>query len=289
MLSAAGISKIKPKDKLYRLTDEKGLYLEVHPAGGMYWRLKYRFAGKEKRLAFGVYPEVTLKEAREKRSDARKLLTNGVDPGEAKRAQKLRQKTLADDSFKKIALEWYEKELPHWTASYGERVKRLIETDLAILATRPIAEINAPELLAALRRIEGRGAIDTAHGVKQKAGQIFRYAIATGRAERDPSRDLDGALARPVKKHLPAITDPDKVAILLNILDGYEGTPVVRAALKIAPMVFVRPGELRQMEWGELYIRHPIRIIAVDDANDSAHGSYTTLVAINFKLKSGRS
>ncbi|MFP6814398.1 MAG: Arm DNA-binding domain-containing protein [Pseudomonadales bacterium] len=235
MLTDTAAKKAQPSAKPYRLSDEKGLYLEVRPNGSKYWRLKYRYAGKEKRLAFGVYPDTTLKQARDKRTTARDLLADGVDPGQAKRVERLRQKTLVDDSFGSISWEWFQKECPHWSQSHTKRVKRITEKDLAALRARPIVEITAPELLAALRKIEARGVVDSAHRAKQIAGQVFRYAIATGRAERDPSRDLQGALARPIKTHLAAVTDPEELAVTLRILDGYQGTAVVRAAVRLAP------------------------------------------------------
>ena len=252
LLTDTAAKQAKPSEKPYRLSDEKSLYLEVHPNGSKYWRLKYRYAGKEKRLALGVYPEVSLKRAREKRSEARELLADGLDPGEAKRAERLRRKALASDSFGAIAKEWFEKQRIHWSESHIERVQRAIEKDLAQLSTRPVHDISPPELLSVLRRIEARGAIETAHRVKQISGQVFRYAVATGRAEGDPSRDLQGALAKPKKKHLAAVTDPKLVATLLIAMESYEGTPVVRAALGLAPLLFVRPGELRHMEWAEV-------------------------------------
>ncbi|MCZ6656795.1 MAG: integrase arm-type DNA-binding domain-containing protein [Gammaproteobacteria bacterium] len=261
MLTDTAARQAKPKEKPYRLSDEKGLYLEVHPNGSKYWRMKYRYGGKEKRLAFGVYPEVSLKRARGRRSDARDLLVDGVDPSEAKRADKLRTKTLGANSFGAIAQEWFERERPHWSESHTTRVKRIVEKDLAALNARPIAEITAPDLLTTLRRVEARGAIDTAHRAKQTAGQVFRYAVATGRAERDPSRDLEGALARPIKTHRAAIVDPTELGTVLKVLDGYQGTLVVRAAIRLAPLVFVRPGELRHMEWAELNLEDGVWLI----------------------------
>ena len=163
MLSDTAAKVAKPKEKPCRISDEKGLYLEVHPSGSKYWRMKYRYGGKEKRLAFGVYPDVTLKKARKKRSDARDLLADGVDPSDVKRAEKLRQQTLADDSFGGIAKEWFEKEKPHWSESHTSRVERIVEKDLAVFRGRPIAEITPPDLLAAIRKVEARGALDTAH------------------------------------------------------------------------------------------------------------------------------
>ena len=223
--------------------------------------MKYRYGGKEKRLAFGVYPEVSLKRARGRRSDARDLLVDGVDPSEAKRADKLRARTLGANSFGAIAQEWFERERPHWSESHTTRVKRIVEKDLAALNARPIAEITAPDLLTTLRRVEARGAIDTAHRAKQTAGQVFRYAVATGRAERDPSRDLEGALARPIKTHRAAIVDPTELGTVLKVLDGYQGTLVVRAAIRLAPLVFVRPGELRHMEWADLNLEDGVWLI----------------------------
>lgn len=181
----------KPTDKPYRLADAAGLYLEVTPKGGKYWRLKYRFDGKEKRLALGVYPEVTLKEARDKRDEARKLLSQGIDPSAERKATK----TATSESFEAIYREWLERFSPRWAASHKLNVMRRIEKDiLPWLGKRPIAELKAPELLMALRRIEDRGALESAHRTKQAVGQVFRFAVATGRAERDPTADLRGAL-----------------------------------------------------------------------------------------------
>ncbi|MEC5397927.1 tyrosine-type recombinase/integrase [Uliginosibacterium sp. H1] len=245
--------KALPKDKPYRLADGAGMYLEVHPNGSKYWRLKYRFANKEKRLALGVYPDTSLGEAREQRDEARKLLAAGVDPGLARRAQKAARATAHANSFEAVAREWYAKRLPTWSEKYASGALAKLEQGLfPWLGSRPIAEVKAPELLQCLRRIEGRGTIDTAHRTKGIAGEVFRYAVATGRAERDPSADLKGALA-PVKvQHLKALTEPAQVAPLLRAIDGYSGGPVVCAALRLAPMLFVRPGELRRAEWVDI-------------------------------------
>jgi integrase len=233
------------------LFDSGGLYLEVTTAGRKYWRWKYRFGGKEKRLAFGVYPDVTLKMAREKRDDARLQLANGVDPGEARRAEKVAQ--AGAESFEAIAREWHAKFSPGWEASHGDRILRRLENDIfPWLGKRPIGEIKAPDTLAVLRRIESRGALETAHRALQNCGQIFRYAVATGRAERDPARDLKGALPPPKEKHHASITDPKRIAELLRAIDAYEGYFVTKCALRLAPLVFVRPGELRRAEWPEV-------------------------------------
>lgn len=225
----------------------------MNPAGAKYWRYKYRYAGKEKSLALGVYPEVSLKEARIKHQDARKQLANGIDPGEARKLEKLTRHIANAESFEAIAREWFATRMNDRSKSHQDRTLRAMEKDLfPKLGGRPISEINAPELLATLRRIESRGAIETAHRAKQTAGQVFRYAVATGRAERDPSGDLKGALSNPKKRHLAAITEPREVSKLLVAMEGFQGTPVVKTALLISPLLFQRPGEIRSMEWAEI-------------------------------------
>lgn len=246
-LSDTAIRKAKPTDKTQRLFDGGGLYLEITPAGGKLWRQKYRFGGKEKRLAHGTYPEVSLAEARERRDDARKLLAAGTDPGEHKKAEKQAGEDRAANNFEAVAREWFGKFAPNWAASHAGKIMGRLENDLfPWIGSRPVAEIKAPELLRCLRRIESRGALETAHRVLQNAGQVFRYAIATGRADRDPSTDLRGALAPWKPQHYPAPTDPKAVGELLRAIDGYTGGNVVKAMLRLAPLVFVRPGELRQ-------------------------------------------
>lgn len=236
-----------------RLSDEKGLYLELSPAGGKLWRLKYRFGGKEKRLALGAYPEITLKAARDRRDDARALLADGIDPGIERKMQKSAKGERDANSFETIAREWLAKNAPTWAASHTNNILGRLERDLfPWLGGRPMAEITAPELLAVLRRIEARGANETAHRAKENCGQIFRYAIATGRAERDPSQDLRGALAPAKPEHMAAVTDPAAVGAMLRMFDGYQGTLITRCALRLAPLVFVRPGELRAAEWKDI-------------------------------------
>jgi len=252
-LTATQVKSAKAKQGAYKLYDEKGLFLLVHPNGSKYWRQKYRFAGKEKMLALGVYPGVSLARARNKRDEVRKLLDNDVDPGQVKKAQKLVRAQQANDSFQTIATEWCQTKMSQRSPSHQNRTWRALQRDMfPDIGNRPIAQITAPELLMVLRKIESRGAIETAHRAKQTAGQIFRYAIATGRAERDPSSDLKGALKNPNKKHLAAITDPKEVGRLLLSMDGYVGTPTVKTALLLSPLLFVRPGELRHMEWNEI-------------------------------------
>ncbi|MBN8492755.1 MAG: integrase arm-type DNA-binding domain-containing protein [Burkholderiales bacterium] len=252
-LSDTAIRKAKPADKIQRLFDGGGLYLEITPAGSKLWRQKYRIAGKEKRLAHGTYPEVSLAEARARREAARKLLANGIDPGEQKKAEKAAGEERAANNFEAVAREWHGKFSPGWAASHSGKIMGRLENDLfPWIGNRPVAEIKAPELLRCLRRIENRGALETAHRVLQNAGQVFRYAIATGRADRDPSADLRGALAPWKPQHYPAPTDPKAVGELLRAIDGYTGGNVVKAMLQLAPLVFVRPGELRQAEWAEI-------------------------------------
>ena len=243
----------KVKEKTYRLSDERGMYLEVSTTGSKYWRLKYRYGGKEKRLAIGVYPEVSLKKARDLRDAARIQIKDGIDPSAHKRAMKHTQGDQAANNFQAVAKEWYKKEKPHWSDSHASRVLRALDKHLyPSLGTRPIIEITPPELLTTLRKIESQGKLETAHKVKQVASQVFRYGVATGRAERDPSADLKGAISRQVTKHLASITDPKQVGKLLNSMDSYEGTPAVKTALLLSPLLLCRPGELRHMEWAEI-------------------------------------
>ena len=246
------VSKAKPQDKSISLFDGAGLYLLITPTGGKLWRFKYRFDKKEKKLAFGTYPEITLADARQRRDEARRQIAHGIDPGAVRKAQK-QAKTEEKETFEIIAREWHTKFKPTWKPSHAEQLLTRLERDVfPYLGTRPIKEIKAPELLTVLRRIESRGALETAHRARVICGQILRYAVATGRAERDPSADLKGALP-PVKTiNRAAIVEPKKVGELLRAIDGYQGGFVVQCALKFAPLVFVRPGELRHAEWSEI-------------------------------------
>jgi len=213
-LTDVEVRSAKRRDKPFKLFDSGGLYLEVSPAGGKYWRWKYRFAGKEKRLAFGVYPDVSLKAAREKRDTARQQLGAGIDPGDARKAEKIAH--AGSESFEAIAREWYAKFSLGWVATHADRILRRLEKDVfPWLGKRAIAEIKAPDLLAVARRIESRGALETAHRAMQNCGQVFRYAVATGRAERDPTGDLRGALPPPKEKHHASIIEPKRIGALL--------------------------------------------------------------------------
>ncbi len=252
-LTDIAIRNAKAGDKPQKLFDGGGLFLLVTPAGQRYWRFKYRIAGKEKLLALGVYPDVSLQAARKKRDDAREKLAAGIDPGEAKKADKRAARLAAATSFEAVAREWFNKHSPGWAKSHSSKIIARFENDVfPWLGKRPISEIQPAEVFDVIRRIEARGTLDTAHRAKQNCGQVFRYAVATGRASRDVTADLRGALPPIQQKHFAAITDPDKVGELLRAFDGFGGTFPVLCALKLAPMLFRRPGELRAAEWSEI-------------------------------------
>ena len=248
MLTLAAAKKAESGDRDYKLFDERGLFLLVHKAGGKYWRFKYRYRGKEKLLSFGVFPEVTLTEARIKRDDARKQLRDDIDPG----AKRVKARLAAGESFEAIYRDWLAVRGPKSTTG-DERLKRIFEGDLLpILGGRPARDITPPDLLDVIRRIEARGAIETGRRANQFAGQVFRFGIATSRCDRDPSQDIRDALATPTKNHFSAITEPKAFGRLLCAIDDYQGTPVVSAALKLSALLFCRPGELRHMTWSEV-------------------------------------
>jgi integrase len=243
------VSKAKPQDKPVMLFDGGDLYLLVTPSGGKLWRFKYRYDGKSKTIAFGTYPEISLLDARKRRDDARKLLANGVAVRKAQKQAKIED----TETFEVIAREWHEKFKSKWTEGHAQKYIRRLELDLfPWLGARPIKDITAPELLAALRRTESRGAIDAAHRLRGLCNMIFRYAVSTGRAQHNLAQDLIGSLSPVKKRHLAAITEPKEVAKLLQAIDNYHGSFIVRCALRLSPLVFTRPGELRHMEWSEL-------------------------------------
>jgi integrase len=254
-LTDVAVKKAQAKAKAFKLFDTAGLFLLVSPAGGKLWRFKYRVDGREKLLALGAYPEVSLKAARLKRDDARRDLAQGVDPCKARKTAKSRRTESAANSFKTVALEWFGKNEPTWAPNHAARVKRLLERDIfPLLGDQPVADIAAPELLKVLRRIESRNAVDTAHRARGYCGEVFRYAIASGLASRDPSGDLRDALKTAQSSHFAAVVDPTQLADILRAFDGYKktGTAVVSTALRIMPMVFVRPGELRTARWADI-------------------------------------
>ncbi len=256
-LTQVAVKNAKPGAKPVRLFDGGGLYLEILPQGGRYWRLKYRVPGPngkplEKRLALGVYPEVSLADAREARDAARTAIKAGRDPGAERKADKLKAREAGGNTFKAVAVEWLTKQTKYSPASIAKANWMLDSFLLPHLGTLPIAKVNAPVLLAALRRIETQGLLETANRARSLCSRIFRYAVATGRAERDPAVDLKGAIALPNKKSHAAITDPKRFGALLNAIDGYEGQPSVRYALRLQPYLFQRPGELRFAQWSEI-------------------------------------
>lgn len=252
-LTDTAIRQVKPTTKTQRHFDGGGLYLEVSPAGGKWWRLKYRFGGKEKRLSLGTYPEVSLAAARRATLETKLTLGSGVDPSAARKLDKLKATNPEGDTFKVVALEWYEKQASNWSPAHAQRSKRQFERDLfPWIGNRRIAEIEPVELLATLRKVEERGAIETADRGLMLARQVWRYAVATGRVRSDITADLKGALTPYRGKHFAAIIDPQKLGVLLKAIKAYRGGPIVRAALQLAPLLFQRPGELRAAAWSEI-------------------------------------
>ena len=245
-LSEVKVRNAKPQANEYKLFDGGGLFLLITPSGGKLWRFRYPFDKKEQKLSLGIYPEISLLDARKRRDEARSQLAHGIDPGAVRKAQK-QANTEATETFEAIAREWFQTFLNTWKESHAKRIIGRLERNVfPFLGQTPISEIKAPELLATIRRVEARGTFELAHRMRTICSQVFRYAVATGRAERDPAADLRGAL-KPVQTiNMAAITDPKKVGDLLRAIDVYQGSFVVQCALKLAPLVFVRPGELRQ-------------------------------------------
>jgi integrase len=251
-LSDIAIRKAQPTDKQYKLTDGEGLYLLVTPKGGKYWRYDYRFDGKRKTYAIGTYPDVPLKLARERKLDARQLVADGIDPNEMKKAKKRARQEASANSFEVVAREWLVKYSTNWTEDHKERITRRLEKDVfPYIGAKSVEQIQAPELLTVVQRVENRGALDTAHRVLQNCGQVFRYAVATGRGSQDPSGALKGALPPVRQKHHASITDTKEIGGLLRAIDSYQGHFITKCALRFVPYCFVRPKELRHAEWGE--------------------------------------
>lgn len=250
-LSVLAVKQAKPQEKKYILKDEKGLYLEVSPAGGRWWRLRYWLGNKENRISLGTYPEVSLAEARLRRDEARKALAQGIDPSQERK----KAKVIASQAttFEAVAKEWVKKFRHTWSTGHADLTLRRLELNIfPYLGQQPISTITAPDLLMVLRRIEARGAIEVTRRVRGICSMVFRYAVASGLAERDPAADLRGALAPPAQKHFATITAPQAIGQLLRDMDQCKASFAVYCALRLAPLVFVRPGELRTAEWQEV-------------------------------------
>lgn len=246
------VKSAKPTDKAYKLTDGGGMYLLVKPNGSKYWRLKYRFVGKEKMLSIGVYPDVSLADARQKRDEARKVLAAGGDPGEVKKADKLAQKLSIENTFEAIAREWHRQKADRWSLRYRDEIIDTFEKDIfPYLGRRPIAEIKPMELLETLRRLEKRGALEKMRKVRQRCGEVFRYAIVTGRAEYNPAPDLATALATPKKTHFPFLTT-EEIPYFIRDLAGYTGSVITKTATQIIMLTGVRTQELRFARWQDI-------------------------------------
>ncbi len=264
--SEATLRAIKPGDPRSRLSDGDGLFLLLSVKGGSSaWRLDYRFQNKRNTLSLGTYPDTSLALARRKADAARKLLAEGFDPSQQRKAERetwAEERAVAEreaqglpgvGTFEAVAREWFAVRRDGWSKSYGDKVIARLETDVFPYVGRvPAADISGPQLLEVMRRIEARGVIETAHRALQDSGQVFRYAVATGHAKFNPARELKDALRQPNPRHFPAIVEPKRLGELLRAMDNYQATPVVRAALKLAPMLLLRPGELRFAEWTEI-------------------------------------
>jgi integrase len=258
-LTDVKIRNAQTKERPYKLYDRRGLFLLVMPNGSKQWRFRYRVAGKENMLSLGAYPEVSLREARHRADEALRLLEQGRDPRGIRRVRGAGLALEGSETLEVVAREWFEKFSPNWVPSHATTILRRLETNVfPWLGARPIEALEAQDLLPVLRRIEERGALETAHRVRTILSQVFRYAVATGRAKRDPLADLKGALSPVRKRHFAALTDPQEVAGLLRAIDTYQGSFVTRCALKLAPLLFVRPGELRQARWEEIDLEQAV-------------------------------
>jgi len=250
-LTATAIDKAKPGPKDYRMYDGKGLFLIVTKKGGKWWRFKYTFDNKENTLSLGTYPDISLAEARNKRQEARNKLANGIDPSEVRKAQK-ESETEQENTFEVVALEWFNKQVPTWADTHAATVISRLKRDVfPVVGSRAIGELKAFDMMQVFKRIEAREKFETARRVKSICGQVFRYAVATGRAERDVTADLKGTLTPVISKHHAAITDAKELPALLRAIDEFKGSFVVKCALQLSPHVFLRPGELRYAEWSE--------------------------------------
>ena len=253
MLTDTKIRALKPQAAAYRVADSNGLCIEVRPTGAKVWRYRYRFEGRPSIITLGDYPAMTLMQARAEREKQRQYLKGGANPAHVAKSEKAVRSERVANTFGAIGLEHLAKRAREGLGEASvARERRHIEKDLAPLANLPISDVSAPVLLAALRKLEARGVAETAHRARSLAGRIFRYAIATGRADRNPAADLAGALERPQTKHFASVTDPKDFARVLRALWAYQGAPATQAALKLAPLTFVRPGELRAAKWADI-------------------------------------
>jgi len=252
-LSDTALRNAKPTEKPFKLYDERGLYLIVNPNGGKWWRLKYRLGGKERTISLGTYPEVTLAQARSKRDDARALVAGNTDPSQHRQETKIQAKLAAQNTFEAVANEWHSLHNKSKSERHQQRVRRWLDAYLfPVLGNKPVASITAPMVLGATSELQKQNKLETAHRVIQTAGQVFRYGIQKGFATYNPAPDLKGALPPPVVKNMAAMIEPKDVAQLLRSIDGYRGTLTVQCALKLAPLLFQRIGELRHMKWADL-------------------------------------
>lgn len=280
------IRNIKPGDPRKRLSDGEGLYLLLFVKGGAHgWRLDYTVNGNRKTLSLGTYPDTGLKLARDKATQARELVAAGKDPSDLRKANKAQHAVTREavhreatglpavGSFEEVAREWYDTRRGEWSASYGLKIIRRLEVDVFPYVGRDLAaNITPPQLLDVLRRIETRGVVETAHRALENCGQVFRYAVATGRAVSNPARDLKDALKKPVVKHFAAITDPLRLGELLRACDGYQGTLVVRAALHLVPLLLLRPGELRHAQWAEFDLESALWVVPAERMKREKNG-----------------
>ena len=275
-LSAIAVRKAKPSDKPYKLADGGGLYLLVK-AAGKYWRYDYRVDGKRKTLALGVYPVITLEDARNRHIEAkRKLQLDNVDPAstQSKKARKLASELEASSTVQAVCEEWLSRQTK-WAETHRAKVDLRLRNDVYTkLGNHDVSRVTAPEVLKCLREVEARGAVDSAHRIKHTLGQIFRYAIATGRAENDPTAGLRGALTKIEKQSYPHITDPVRLGEVLRAIDGYSGSFEVRQALRLLPLVFTRPGELRMAEWNEFDIERGVWTIPAERMKRKKNGNH---------------
>lgn len=252
-LNASQVERARPGERAYKISDGQGLFLLVNPDGSKWWRMAYRYGGKQKSISMGVYPDVGLQEARDRLSDARRLLRDGVDPSAARKAAKESQTELTQNTFDSATTAWIARNANTWSGSTLRQTQSRLNRDvLPYLKTRPIREITAPEILKVVQRVVDRGAIETARRVLRIIQQVMTFAVVTGRLDANPATDLGQALPTAKVTHMASLTTPDDVAGLMRAIQGYQGEPVTRAALRLAPLVFVRPGELRQATWSEI-------------------------------------